>query len=89
MPAEIGAGGYTLGGFIVSQAVASYLRNNPDANEVDFSAPYPESDVAQIYLAAAGLLNILVILDAISRAQTGEPTFHRELQATSQSERGP
>lgn len=42
----------------------------------------PESDIAQIYLAAAGLLNLLVILDAISRAQTGGlPTYHRELVA--------
>ncbi len=45
-----------------------------------YVAYYPESDVAQIYLATAGLLNILAILDAISRAQTGGlPTFHREL----------
>jgi hypothetical protein len=43
---------------------------------------YPESDVAQIYLATAGLLNLLAILDAISRAQTGGlPTYHRELLA--------
>lgn len=43
---------------------------------------YPGSDVAQIYLAAAGLLNLLAILDAIARAQTGGlPTYHRELTA--------
>lgn len=43
---------------------------------------YPASDVAQIYLATAGLLNILAILDAITRAQTGGlPTFHRDLLA--------
>ena len=42
---------------------------------------FPESDVAQIYLATAGLLNVLAILDAIARAQTGGlPTFQRELQ---------
>jgi len=42
---------------------------------------YPESDVATIYLATAGLLNLLVILDAISRATTGGlPTFYRESQ---------
>lgn len=46
-----------------------------------YVAYYPESDVAQIYLATAGLLNLLAILDAISRAQTGGlPTYHRELQ---------
>jgi len=48
---------------------------------------YPESDVAQIYLATAGLLNLLAILDAITRAQTGGlPTYYRELaSATAQS----
>ncbi len=45
---------------------------------------FPESDVAQIYIASAGLLNLLVILDAIARAQTGGlPTFHRELERAS------
>ena len=45
-----------------------------------YVAYYPASDVAQIYLAAAGLLNLLAILDAVNRAQTGgEPTFYREL----------
>ncbi len=46
-----------------------------------YVAYYPESDVAQIYLATAGLLNLLAILDAISRAQTGgQPTFHHEAE---------
>lgn len=38
---------------------------------------YPESDVAQIYLAVGGLLNLLAILDALTRAQTGGlPVFY-------------
>ena len=49
---------------------------------------FPESDVAQIYLATAGLLNVLTILDAIARAQTGGlPTFQRELEAAAAGER--
>lgn len=36
---------------------------------------YPESDVSQIFLASAGLLNILVIIDAVARANTGRPTY--------------
>lgn len=41
---------------------------------------YPASDVAQIYLAVAGLLNVLAILDAIARALTGNrPVFYHEL----------
>ncbi|RMF77850.1 MAG: hypothetical protein D6744_10840 [Planctomycetota bacterium] len=44
---------------------------------------YPGSDVAQIYLAVAGLLNILVILDALTRAQTGGlPVYYHELPET-------
>lgn len=43
---------------------------------------YPGSDVAQIYIATAGLLNVLAILDAIARALTGGlPTYHRHLTA--------
>ncbi len=51
---------------------------------------YPESDVAQIYLATAGLLNVLAILDAIARAQTGGlPTFEREGDTSQPAEAGP
>ena len=50
---------------------------------------YPESDVAQIYLATAGLLNLLAILDALTRAQTGGlPTYYRELSTTSDAAGG-
>lgn len=42
---------------------------------------YPASDIAQIYLAVAGLLNLLAILDAMTRAQTGGlPVYHHELR---------
>lgn len=40
---------------------------------------YPESDVAQIYLSTAGLLNILVIIDAVARSMSGLPTYARDL----------
>ena len=43
---------------------------------VDYISFYPESDVSQIYLATAGLLNILAMIDAIARAQSGKPTYH-------------
>ncbi len=50
---------------------------------------FPEADIAQIYLATAGLLNILAILDAISRAQTGGlPTYHRDLPPATSAEPG-
>jgi hypothetical protein len=64
----------------------TYLRA---ATRLGYMSYYPESDVATIYLATAGLLNVLVILDAISRAQTGGlPTFHRELALGAQTGKG-
>ncbi|HMQ16143.1 MAG TPA: hypothetical protein PKC49_09235 [Phycisphaerae bacterium] len=70
--AEMGVGGYTTVGFLASQAL-------PDRPE--YICYYPGADVAQIYLAVAGLLNVLAILDALSRAQTGGlPVNHHELK---------
>lgn len=91
--AELGVGGYTLPGYLVSQAVEKNVQERQARGEVvdetRYRAYYPESDIAIIYLATAGLLNILAILDAISRAQTGGlPTFHRELQPSPEPERG-
>lgn len=97
--AELGVGGYTVGGLVLCQSIernvlaAAGLARVPDpvynpteygayleaATRAGYMSYYPSSDVAQIYLATAGLLNLLVILDAVSRAQTGLPTFHREL----------
>ncbi len=81
--AELPAGGYTLPSMFVSRAVERHIAQQAaqgrPVKETDYTAFYPESDVAQIYLAAAGLLNLMVILDAVARAQTGGlPTFHRE-----------
>lgn len=74
--AEMGVGGYTTGCFLISQS----LGNVPAAESLQYSSFYPESDVAQIYLAVAGLLNVLAILDALARAQAGGlPVLHREL----------
>jgi hypothetical protein len=82
--AELGVGGYTVPCMFISRSLEQYAAERAaqgkPVKETDYTAYYPESDVAQIYLATAGLLNLLVILDAISRAQTGGlPTFHREL----------
>jgi hypothetical protein len=48
-----------------------------DQKVVEQVSFYPESDVSQIYLATAGLLNVLAIIDAIARAFTGQPTYPR------------
>lgn len=83
--AELPIGGYTIPAYFAGRAVERSLaereRRGEPVDLTDYVAYYPASDVAQIYLATAGLLNILAILDAIVRAQTGGlPTFHRELR---------
>lgn len=61
--------------------IAEYRAKQGPVVRAHYMAFFPESDLAQIYLATAGLLNILAILDAIARAQSGGlPTFHRDLQ---------
>lgn len=76
--AELGAGGYSAIGLLISGTIQVTTQNI-----AQIKAFYPESDVAQIYLSTAGLLNLMVILDALTRAQTGGlPTYHRELART-------
>lgn len=102
--AEMGCGGYTTGALVVNRNVGELdprlladpkFLNSPRLTDeqrtryAKYLSFYPESDVAQIYLAAAGLLNVLAILDAIARAQTGGlPTFRRELKEAAKSEGG-
>lgn len=78
--AELGVGSYTVVGYLASRA----LPNRPE-----YLSFYPGSDVAQIYLATAGLLNVLAILDALSRAQTGGlPVYYHESVAGGREESG-
>ena len=80
--AEIGIGGYTTVGYFVSNALPTYPPNELSP----YVSFYPQSDVAQIYLAVGGLLNLLAILDALTRAQTGGlPVFHTELTPRSEA----
>ncbi|MBL8878973.1 MAG: hypothetical protein JNG88_07615 [Phycisphaerales bacterium] len=70
--AEIFIGGYTTVGYLVSNR----LPDIPPKQQSAYASYYPGADVAQIYLATAGLLNLLAILDAVARAaQHGVPTF--------------
>ena len=94
--AEMGTGGYTSACLFINVNVGDldprkladpkYLNTEEAAEKrsewLRYMSYYPESDVSQIYLATAGLLNLLAILDALARAQTGGlPTFHREMAA--------
>ena len=74
--AEALVGGYTAIGFGICQMIGTV----PVDKLTQYVAYYPASDVAQVYLAVAGLLNVLAVLDALSRAQTGGlPVYHHEL----------
>ena len=95
--AEMGTGGYATVCLLINKFESDFdpevLADPKYLNTVSaekrqqylkYMSFYPESDVAQIYLAAAGLLNILAILDALTRAQTGGlPTFYRDLAPAS------
>lgn len=51
-------------------------RKQLEASLLRYVSFYPESEIAQIYLATAGLLNVLAICDAMARAASGgRPTF--------------
>lgn len=70
--AEIFIGGYTTAGYFVSNSLPTISPKEKSP----YASYYPGADVAQIYLATAGLLNLLAILDAVARAaQNGVPTF--------------
>lgn len=73
--AELGAGGYTGVCYMVSSQIPTVRPTEPSP----YVSYYPESEVAQIYLAVAGLLNVLAVLDAMTRAQhSGLPVFYFE-----------
>ena len=83
--AEIGIGSYTTVGYVVSSRLPTY----PPDKLSPYVSFYPESDVAQIYLAIGGLLNVLAILDALARAQTGGlPVFFHERSRGGEAESG-
>lgn len=78
--AEIFVGSYTTACYYTSQSLEHKLIQETPKARVPYVSFYPESDVAQIYLATAGLLNLLAILDAMSRAQyAGLPVIHKDM----------
>ena len=73
--AELGVGAFTTVFYLIARSlptVAAY-------QESIYVSYFPGQDIAQIYLSVAGLMNIIAVLDAIARAQTGGlPVFHHE-----------
>lgn len=85
---EMGVAGYTAPAYLACRAVEARVRTLSEPDRNAYMSYYPESDVATIYLAAAGLLNLLAVLDVISRATYGLPTYHRHIKPA-ESARGP
>jgi hypothetical protein len=93
--AEMGCGAYTSGFLLVNhqmREIPPQLLKNPERlNELPaetvmrYVSFHPGAEVAQIYLAVAGLLNVLAILDAMARAQSGGlPVFIHEVRTKEQ-----
>ncbi|MCA9244757.1 MAG: hypothetical protein KDA32_12415 [Phycisphaerales bacterium] len=91
--AEMGIGGYTLPAYLLNERgefparKAAELATSQTVPPTDpqrmklneLTSYYPGADVAQIYLAVAGLLNLLAIFDAMMRVQAkGLPVFYHE-----------
>lgn len=94
--AEMGIGGYTIPLYIINHtggeirpedlARLDYLQNVDPQLYLKYVSPYPAADVAYIYLVVAGLLNVLAILDALTRMQTGGlPTYYREISRANEA----
>lgn len=63
------------------------VTREQQAEVATYVAYYPTSDVVQIYLSVAGLLNLMALLDAVARAQTnGAPIFQYEIDQQRQRE---
>lgn len=75
--AELGVGSYTSALYGLSVSLPNKAVTEPSP----YMSYYPETEVATIYLAVAGLLNVLAVLDALMRAQTDQPLYHHELAA--------
>ncbi len=64
--AQILAGGHTLAGYGLHRSVINSL---PPSDKPPYLAHWLSAEIAVHYTGVAGLLNILVILDAMSRAE--------------------
>ncbi len=66
--AQLCSGGNTLGALALLRSIESPPDPNADPNEAPYRGPYLSSEVGVHYTGVAGLLNVLVILDALACA---------------------
>ncbi len=70
--AQICAGPQALGVLAYSNTLAT----NADLSQ-QYKAPWPAADIGVVYAGVAGLLNLLVILDALSRTERAQASRPR------------
>lgn len=69
LAAQLCAGPQTLAALMWSRSLP---RPPPGSGQVDrYEAPYPAGDIGVVYAGIAGLLNLLVIIDALARSESG------------------
>ena len=74
--AQLGSGGNTLAAYGLTRRVLAEL---PRTDEPPFLGHWLSTDVGVHYTGVAGLLNLLIILDAISRAEPAEARRRKRL----------
>ena len=64
--AQLCMGPQAVGAIYLGQRQVEQIK---DQGKVPFRAPWPSSNIGVVYAGVAGLLNLLVIIDALSRAE--------------------
>ncbi|MBX3393731.1 MAG: hypothetical protein KF841_00040 [Phycisphaerae bacterium] len=70
--AQICAGPQAIGALYASKRIEA---NAGSATANSFKAPWPAGDIGVVYSGVAGLLNLLVILDTLSRADRAKASL--------------
>jgi TM2 domain-containing membrane protein YozV len=80
--AQICTGSHAL----AAMAWSNRLPDTPSWEYSPYVAYYPADDISVVYTGVAGLLNVLVIFDILSRSERkGEPALAREAPPTRRS----
>jgi len=66
--AQLCMGPQALAALYWGKSLAPKRKGEPDP----YKAPWPSSDIGVVYAGVAGLLNLLVILDALARVEAGQ-----------------
>ncbi|MFO0974540.1 MAG: DUF6677 family protein [Phycisphaerae bacterium] len=60
-----------------AQSIAALMWAKATPGLPQYEAAYPSADIAVVYTGICGLLNLLVIVDALARSELGSPALAR------------